>query len=160
MNYAIKLLPNHQEIFKIIIKNLYKVFGFIIACGESFFNYYGEYMVKYESDYFSNNELIYRDFSLIKYLFALKENEEYFAFNNILQLSQVENSNSLFENNLFNSEQLIPPDKWLNSENKKYVRFSAKILRIILNILRNNTCLIWNLGSSYSQFINNKLKII
>ena len=158
LNYAIKLIPNHQEIFKIIIKDIYKVFGFVTACGENFFTYYGQLMSFYENDYFSNKGFIYLDFSLMKYLFALKENEKYLAFNKILQLSQVENSNALFEDNFFNSEKLISPDKWLTVENKKYVKFSAKILRIILNILRNNTCLIWNLGSNYSQFIDNKVE--
>ena len=158
LNSAIKMIPNYKECFKIMIESIYKVFGYVTACGEEFFNYYGGYMVEYEYLYYYNNQFIFRDFSLMKYLLACKENREYFAFDKILQLCQVENSNKLLEENILKGQKMISPNKWLNEENKKYLKFSGKILRIILNILRNNTCLIWNLGASYSMLKANKIE--
>ena len=155
---AIKLIPNYKECFKIMIESIYKVFGFITACGEEFFNYYGENMIEYEYLYYYNNQFILRDFCLMKYLLAIKDNEKYFSFDKILSLCQVENSNKPLEENILKGKKMISPDKWLNDENKKYLKFSSKILRIILNILRNNTCLIWNLSGSYSMLQQNKLK--
>ena len=156
LNSAIKIMPNHKECFKIMIENIYKVFGYVTACGEEFFNYYGENMVEYEYLYYYNNQFIFRDFCLMKYLLAYKENQDYFSFDKILKLCQVEDSNKPLEENILKGQKMISPDKWLNEQNKKYLKFSGKILRIILNILRNNTCLIWNLGASYSMLKANK----
>ena len=155
---AIKKIPNHKECFKIMIESIYKVFGYITACGEEFFNYYGENMIEYEYLYYYNKQFIYRDFCLMKYLLSIKENENYFGFEKILRLCQVENSNKPLEDNILKGNKMIEPDKWLNENNKKYLKFSAKILRIILSILRNNTCLIWNLGASYSMLKSNKFE--
>ena len=158
LNSAIKLMSNHKECFKIMIESIYKVFGFVTACGEEFFNYYGESMIQYEYLYYYNFQFIYRDFSLMKYLLAIKENADYFSFDKILNLCQVENSNKPLEENILRGVKMVSPDKWLNDQNKKYLKFSGKILRIILNILRNNTCLIWNLGASYSILKTNKIE--
>ena len=158
LNSALKLMSNHKECFKILIESIYKVFGFVTACGEEFFNYYGENMVEYEYVYYYNNQFIYRDFCLMKYLLAYKDNSSYFSFDNILSFCQVENSNKPLEDNILAGKKMVSPDKWLNDENKKYLKFSGKILRIMLNILRNNTCLIWNLGASYSMLKLNKIE--
>ena len=155
---AIKLMSNYKECCRIMIESIYKVFGFVTACGEEFFKYYGENMVEYEYLYYYNNQFIYRDFCLMKYLLALKEDNEYFSFDKILSLCQVENSNKPLEDNILKGKKMVSPDKWLNDDNKKYLKFSSKILRIILNILRNNTCLIWNLGSSYSMLKQNRIE--
>ena len=158
LNSAIKLMSNHKECFKIMIESIYKVFGFITACGEEFFNYYGENMIQYEYIYYYNYQFIYRDFSLMKYLLAIRENGKYFSFDRILNLCQVEDSNKPLEENILRGIKMKNPNIWLNDQNKKYLKFSGKILRIILNILRNNTCLIWNLGASYSILKTNKIE--
>ena len=158
LNSALKLMPNHKECFKIMIESLYKVFGFVTGCGEEFFNYYGENMVEYEYEYYYNKQFIYRDFCLMKYLLAYKDIALYFSFDNILSFCQVENSNKPLEDNILKGKKMISPDKWLNDDNKKYLKFSGKILRIMLNILRNNTCLIWDLGASYSMIKSNKIE--
>ena len=75
---AIKLFPNHKDCFKIMIESIYKVFGYITACGEEFFKYYGENMVEYEYLYYYNYQFVYRDFCLVKYILALKDNDEFF----------------------------------------------------------------------------------
>ena len=155
---AIKLMSNHKECFKIMIESIYKVFGFITACGEEFLNYYGESMIEFEYIYYYNKQFIYRDFCLMKYALALKENADYFSFNVILSLCQVENSNKPLDEYVFKGKKIVSPDKWINDEYKKCLKFCCKILRIILSILRNNTCLIWNLGSSYSMLKTNKIE--
>ena len=66
-----KLMPDFQKCSREMIKSIYKVFGFITACEEGFFVYYGESMAKYEYLYYFNREFIYRDFCLLKYLLAL-----------------------------------------------------------------------------------------
>ena len=158
LNSAIKMMSNYKECFKIMIESIYKVFGFVTACGEEFFTYYGENMVEYEYLYYYNNQFIFRDFCLMKYLLACKENQKYFSFDNILKLCQVDDSNKPLEENILTGKKMVSPDKWLNDQNKKFLKFSGKILRIILNILRNNTCLIWNLGASYSMLKSNKIE--
>ena len=155
---AIKIFPNYKECFRIMIESIYKVFGYVTACGEEFFKYYGENMVEYEYLYYYNYQFVYRDFCLMKYLLALKGNDEYFSFDNVLQLCQVENSNKPLEDNILRGKKRVSPDKWLNEDNKKYMKFSSKILRLILIILRNNTCLIWNLGGSYQMLQHNKIE--
>ena len=152
-----KLMPSFQECSKEMIKSIFKVFGFITACGEGFFIYYGESMSKYEYLYYYNRDFIYRDFCLLKYLLALKENAEYLGFKTILKLCQVENSDKPIEEYILKGDKIASPDLWLNDSNKQYLKFSSKILFIILSLLRNNTSLIWNLGASYDIMKGNKI---
>ena len=153
-----KLMPGFQKCSKKMIKSIYKVFGFITACNEGFFYYYGVDMRQYEYLYYYNPQFIYRDFCLLKYLLALKENAKYLGFKKILALCQVENSNKPIEEYILKGDKVTSPDKWLNDMNKQYLRFSSKILNIILCLLRNNTCLIWNLSSAYGSLKSNKIK--
>ena len=81
---VMKLMPDFKKCSKIMIKSIYKVFGFITACEEGFFSYYGTSMGRYEYVYYYNFQFIYRDFCLFKYLIALKENAKYIDFKQIL----------------------------------------------------------------------------
>ena len=153
-----KLMPDFQKCSKKMIKSIYKVFGFITACNEGFFSYYGVDMRQYEYLYYYNPQFIYRDFCLLKYLLALKENAKYLGFKKILALCQVENSNKPIEEYILKGDKVTSPDKWLNDWNKQYLKFSSKILNIILCLLRNNTCLIWNLSSAYGNLKSNKIQ--
>ena len=155
---ALKIFPNFQGSFKVMLEAIYKVFGFITACGESFFEtYYSKNMVEYEYLYYYNKQFIYRDFCLLKYIMALKQFKDYFNIDVILSLSQVNDSNLAFEKNILKGTKMVPPSQWL-SGNERNLRMTAKILRIILNVLRNNTCLIWNLGSAQLMLTTNKIK--
>ena len=53
-------MPDFQKCSREMIKSIYKVFGFITACEEGFFVYYGESMAKYEYLYYFNREFIYK----------------------------------------------------------------------------------------------------
>ena len=152
-----KLMPDFQKCSREMIKSIYKVFGFITACEEGFFVYYGESMAKYEYLYYFNREFIYRDFCLLKYLLALKENAKYLGFNEILKLCQVENSHKPIENYIL-TEKVTSPSIWMNNWNRQYLKFSSKILFIILSLLRNNTCLLWNLSCAYQMMKSNKME--
>ena len=152
-----KLMPDFHKCSEKMIKSIYKVFGFITACQEGFFSYYGADMRQYEYLYYYNPQFIYRDFCLLKYLLALKENAKYLGFNKILALCQVENSNKPIEEYILKGDKVTSPDKWLNDWNKQYLKFSSKILHLILCLLRNNTCLIWNLSSAYGNLKSNKV---
>ena len=157
---VIKLMPDFQKCSKEMIKSIYKVFGFVTACEEGFFSYYGTDMAKYEYLYYFSREFIYRDFCLLKYLLSLKENAEFFEFNTILRLCQVYNSFKPIEDNILKVEEnkIKAPGEWLNESNKRYLKFSSKILFIILSLLRNNTSLIWNLSSIYDDLKGNKIR--
>ena len=153
-----KLMPDFQKCSKKMIKSIYKVFGFITACNEGFFSYYGIDMRQYEYLYYYNPQFIYRDFCLLKYLLALKENAKYLGFKKILSLCQVENSYKPIEDYILKGDKITSPDKWINETNQHYLKFNSKILNIILCLLRNNTCLIWNLSSAYGNLKSNKIK--
>ena len=107
--------------------------------------------------YYFSREFFYRDFCLLKYLLSLKENAEFLEFNTILRLCQVDNSYKPIEDYIFKGDKITSPHIWLNDYNKKYLKFSSKILFIILSLLRNNTSLIWNLSSAYKDLKYNKI---
>ena len=155
---VVKLMPDFKKCCKIMITSIYKVFGFVTACEEGFLNYYGSDMRKYEYAYYYFKEFIYRDFCLFKYLISLNENAKYVDFQYLLSLSQFEKSHELIGKYILNKGKIVSPDQWLTDWNKQYLKFSSKILLLILSILRNNTCLAWNLGSAYSMLKTNKIK--
>ena len=155
---VIKIMPDFYKCGRRMIKSIYKVFGFITACQEGFFSYYGPDMRQYEYLYYYNPQFIYRDFCLLKYLLSLKDNAKYLGFSKILALCQVENSNKPIENYILKTDQITSPDKWLDEWNKQYLKFSSKILALILSLLRNNTSLIWNLSASYGNLQSNKIR--
>ena len=153
-----KLMPDFLKCSKEMIKSVYKVFGFITACEEGFFTYYGNEMARYEYLYYLYPEFFYRDFCLLKYLLSIKENAEFLGFNNILRLCQVEKSYKPIEDNILKSDKYIEPSRWIFGDVKMYLKFSSKILFIILSLLRNNTSLIWNLSASYESLKGNKIE--
>ena len=150
LELASKKMPNYKECTKILISELFKLFGFISACAENLLIYYGEDMNHYEKTYYYTYKFVYRDFCLMKYLLPQSEIEN--SFKNIFMNCDIKNSYSIIEDlNLFSNNSEIPIiSKWLNEgDNRKYMKFTGKILSIILNIIRNNGSLIWNLGSAY-----------
>ena len=103
---VIKIMPDFYKCGRRMIKSIYKVFGFITACQEGFFSYYGLDMRQYEYLYYYNPQFIYRDFCLLKYLLSLKDNAKYLGFSKILALCQVENSNKPIENYILKGDQI------------------------------------------------------
>ena len=155
-----QLMEHYEDCVELLLKELLKLFGFVTACGENLLNYKGEYMYFYETSYYYSYKFIYRDFCLMKYL--LHYNEKYqnksafnVSFQQIIKNCSVENSYSklneidFFANRSNENEEISVIDWVNNKDNQKCLIFNQRILNIILNIIRDNTCLIWNLGSSY-----------
>ena len=157
-NNVDKLFKDFDKCSKVMIKSIYKVFGFITACKEGMFSYYGPDMIQYEYIYYNYPIFIYMDFSLLKYLLSMKENLKYLVFNEILALTQVENSNKPIQDFLLKKNIIDTPDLWLHENNKIYLKFFSKILGLILNLLTNNFCHIWILCSPFSELKTSKIK--
>ena len=153
---AAKLIPDFKKCSKLMIKSIYKVFGFVTGCGETLFDTYGTEMRQYEYLYYYNYEFIYRDFCLLKYLLSMKENAKYLEFRTIMDLSKFDNSYEIVEEFLSKGSEGVNTAK--NESAKIFIKFSSKILFVILSVFRNNTCLIWNLSSGYKLLKINKLK--
>ena len=101
INYFKKNFFESQEeinnFVDIILKDYFKYFGFICGTKNNFFNYYDQanlYFIIYTNlNYYQN------DFTLLKYLFILSENQ--IDINSYLNISNIENVYSTF-NNIFN----------------------------------------------------------
>ena len=158
LNNLEKLFPDFQKCSRIMIKSIYKLFGFITACKEGLFSYFGPDMNNYESLYYNNEIFIYLDFCLLKYLLSMKDNSKYLEINEIIILSEVDNSNKLIQDNILKNNKIDNPDLWLNEEKKIYLNIFIKIISLILNLLRNNLYHIWVLGSSNEELKLNKIK--
>ena len=86
-----------NKFVNIILKDYFKLFGFIVGCKNNFFNYYDRadiYFHIYTKFNFYKN-----DFTLLKYLFILSEKE--IDINSYLKISNIENVYSIFDN-IFN----------------------------------------------------------
>ena len=155
---AIKYIPNYQKFGNIIINEIFKLFGYINACGENFLNYYGELMPINEVYYFEENEFVLRDFSLIRFLLSDNTFQSSFSILTIFKALSLENTYNIMDK-YFLSETPLPPNKnFLEEEdNYKFMKFNAKILKLILNIIRDNKSLLWELGNSYQLLKNGKM---
>ena len=124
-------MPDFKKCSQIMIKGIYKVFGFIAGCGVDIFKDYKKDIYKFEQSYFFNPQFIYRDFCLLKYLLSFKENEIFFKFSQILQLSEVDYSSVYLEE--------ITKDGYISesrvNENSDKLKLSSKVMLIILKIL-------------------------
>ena len=149
-----KLMPDFKKCSQIMIKGIYKIFGFIAGCGVDIFKDYKKDIYKFEQSYFFNPQFIYRDFCLLKYLLSFKENEIFFKFSQILQLSEVDYSSVYLEE--------ITKDGYISesrvNENSDKLKLSSKVMLIILKFSRNNTCFLWNLSHGYNIMKYNKLR--
>ena len=155
---AMKIIPNIEKLGEIMINDLFKLLGYMNACGENFLKYYGEFMSFNEIYYYSQKDFILRDFSLLRFFLSNKYFQSYFSVKNILKQCSLENSYNIL-NNHFLSEDIIPPEKdFLEEEdNYKYMKFNNKILIYIFNIIRDNKSLIWEAGSSYKSLSTSKI---
>ena len=154
---AIKYIPNFQIFGEIIINDLLKVFGFVNACRLNFLNYYGELMPNIETYYFQYNEFILRDSFLLRFLLSNNNFKLSFSLLNIFKTCSLENTFNLMED-LFLSKENVPPDEnfFKEEDNEKYMKFNGQIIKIILNLIRDNKSILWTLGSSHQVLKNTK----
>ena len=138
-------MPDYDTCFEYLFEELSKLFRFIAACGEDLFIQCGEKMTLYEKTYYYTYKFVYRDFSLMKYLIPHGSFQEFFSISEDKEdLKTFLYFKDFKEKNPKNIKSLLE-----EGDNKKYMRFFSRLLTIILNIIRNNGSLIWNLGSSY-----------
>ena len=152
-------MPDLKKCSEIMIKEIYRVFGFIAACGENMFNKYDKVMPKYEYLYYCNNKFVNKDFSLLKYLLTIKENAKYLSFKKLSYFSNFEKSHETISRNILSPGYLYTPEHWMKFyDPTDYLPFENRIFSIFLKFLRNNTCFIWNLNSGYFILKFNRIK--
>ena len=136
------LMPDYEKCFEYLFEEMSKLFRFIAACGEDLFIQCGENMRLYEKTYYYTYKFVYRDFSLMKYLIPHGSFKEFFSISE--DKEDIKTFLYFKEKNPKNIKSLLE-----EGDNRKYMKFISRLLNIILNIIRNNGSLIWNLGSSY-----------
>lgn len=155
---CIKYIKNFKLFGEIIIKDIFKTFGYMNACGENFLNYYGENMPYYDNYYCETDEFILRDFFLLRFILSHKDFQNSFSFINIFKHSCLENTYNIMEKHFFSKENIPPETNFFDDEdNYKYMKFNGKILTIILNMIRDNKSLIWEFCCSNQYLKNSKI---
>ena len=155
-----KLIPNCEKICEIIIKNLLKNLGFILSIEFKMWIYYGINMELYFNSYFDYFILYLIDCSLIKYMFSLDFNKKFFTIKNILEFCNVNDSHKDFNNEIFdNNENFLNADlSWCKDDKlNKQTKLNARIIEIILKILRNNINIFDLFGFSNSEVNSSNL---
>ena len=155
---AIKYITNFKTFGEIILKDLFKILGYMNACGENFLNYYGELMPYYEIYYCEQEEFILRDFCLLRFILSEKVFQSFFSISNIYKVSSLENTYNIMEKYFFSKDSIPPNENILEEEDYyKFMKFNGKILKLILNMIRDNKSFIWQLGCSYQLLKNGKM---
>ena len=104
-----------ETLVDIILKDYFKLFGFIAGSANNYFNYYDS-VVNYSKLYFLIPEAYLRDFSLIKYLFIMTENNiDIISF---LKESNIENVFDSFEKAFILKTEIIRENIENPKENK------------------------------------------
>ena len=85
----------------ILLKDYFKLFGFIAGAKNNYFNYYDSVVI-YSNLYFLIKESFLMDFTLLKYLFFLSEKK--IDLLSYYKISNIENVYSSFENSFINKK--------------------------------------------------------
>ena len=155
---SIKYIPKIHQLREIIINDIFKLFGYINACGENFLKYYGELMPSNEIFYCEQEEFILRDFSLLRFFLSSKIFQSSFSILNIFKKCSLENTYNIMEKLFFSNDNIPPEKNFLEIEdNYKFMKFNSKIIKLILNMIRDNKSLLWELDCPYQIFKNIKM---
>ena len=101
----------------IVLNDYFKLFGFIGGTKNNFFNYYNE-IYMYHISYLYFNDNLKKDFTLLKYLLIMSENN--YSLSSFLKKSNIENTYALFEKIFLNKENNE------NNENKMIIEEVVK----------------------------------
>ena len=146
----------------IILNDYYKLFGFISGGKNEFFNYYN-YIIKYYLIYLYIKNIAQIDFTLLKYLFNLNENN--FSLSNFYKKSNIENVYSSFEelfinnnnnNNKMNIEEDNSPN--LNNNINNIIKQWKTLLELIIIFMKDDSSLYWCFLNEYEDIISSKTK--
>ena len=155
------LFKNQNEInlfVELIINDYYKLFGFIGGGKNGFFKYYGN-IDYYFVEYFYIKNLLKMDFTLLKYLFIMSENN--FSLISLLQKSNLENVFVSFKdiflnnNNTTNNEQMMNFDSNINDNIINQWKF---ILELIIIFMKNDSSPFWTFMREYENIFSSKTK--
>ena len=156
INLKINSFCKSSYLYEIIIKQLFKLLGFILSIKCNFWNKYYYDIIDYYHDYFNYYLFYLNDQVLFKYMISLKENQKFFSIKNIIQMASILNSNKNF------LEKIIENDStdlnWIDeNETNKNFKLIKLILEVFYRVVRCNNCLIDLLGFSYFNAIYYKL---
>jgi len=150
---------NQVQIFtNLLINDYFKFFGFISGIKNGYFNYYDS-LIYYPAIYLQDLRLLNMDFTLLKYLFIMSNNN--ININSYLKISSIESTYSSFEKifllntsknqNEFNNKKQsnnISSDALLEILNNSYDIFPASI------DYGNNLQVISSLHSQFNTIVN------
>ena len=158
-NYIMSIIPNKTILNEILIKELFKFFGFFLSIELNFWIYYGENM-NYFPYYYFNLDYPLIDITLFKYLVSLKENSIYLSIDKFLELCSVNNSHSDFMTYIYNSNDLSKENlKWCKDDKlNKNMKLNSKIIELFIKMLRDNTSMLILFMDPYLKLSNNKIK--
>ena len=158
INSIINSYCKSSYLYEIIIKQLFKLLGFIISIKYNFFIKYDLY--NYYYDYFNYYMFYLNDQVIFKYMISLKENKKFFTIKNIIQMTSIHNSNKNFIEKILNDENFSNSDlNWFDeTEKNKNFQLIKQILEIFYKVVRCNNCLIDLLGYNYSNILYYKIK--
>ena len=126
---AIKLIPDFKKFGNIIIKDMFKLFGFINACGENILNYYGERISFYKKKYYFYDYYILGDFALIRFLLSDKLFQSSLSIINIFKKLSIEDTYSMMQKYFcfpsFDEIQSEDNSTLEFAENYNYFKFSV-----------------------------------
>ena len=155
---------NHNEInlfAELIINDYYKLFGFVGGGINRFFNYYDN-IYFYYIEYFKLKNLLKMDFTLLKYLFIISENN--FSLISLLQTSNLENVFPSFKDkflnndNNTNNEQMMNIDSNTLNIDENIINQWKFILEIIIIFMKDDSSPFWTFMREYENVLSSKTK--
>ena len=136
----------------IILIDYYKLFGFISGGKNEFFNYYN-YIAKYYLIYLYIKTFAQIDFTLLKYMFYLNENN--FSLLNFYKKSNIENVYSSFEElfiNSNNNKMNVEDDNSSNLDNNIIGQWKT-LLELIIIFMKDDSSPFWCFIDEYENII-------
>jgi len=127
-----------EKIIKIILDDYFQMYGFIIGIRNEYFNYYD--ITNYNYIYFNDLRELKKDYTLLKYLFAMTEKK--IDLDYILKMSNIEYVYSLF-NKVFisddknNTSELDNQDIIKKEEKKGFMSVFSNFLNSSINTIKS-----------------------
>ena len=150
---------NEVQIFtNLLINDYFKFFGFISGIKNSYFNYYDS-LIYYPIIYLQDQRVLNMDFTLLKYLFIMSNNN--INLNSFLKISNIENTYSSFEK-IFLLDNIMNQNEFKGKKQNNNISSDA-LLEILNNAYDifppsidygNNLQVISSLHSQFNTIVN------
>ena len=147
-----------QILTNLLINDYFKFYGFISGIKNGYFNYYDS-LIYYPIIYLQDQRLLNMDFTLLKYLFIMSNNN--INLNSFLKISNIENTYSSFEK-IFLLDNIMNQNEF-NDKNQNNNISSEALLEILNNAYDifppsidygNNLQVISSLQSQFNTIVN------